>query len=73
MSCRSIDRREFLGLLGAGSAMTGVGIGATRVIARTDSGAVVESDGEYGGFLVERLTSGQLPYECDPNRAATDE
>ncbi len=66
MSHRSMDRREFLGLLGAGSAITSVGFGGTRLVARTNSGAVVESESEYGGFLVEKLTTGQIPYECDP-------
>jgi reductive dehalogenase len=67
MAKESMDRREFLGLLGAGSAALGIGIAAPNVLAKTKDGVVVQSEGEYGELLVERLTGGRFPYECDPS------
>ena len=64
MTDRSMKRREFLGLLGAGTAAVGLGA-APRIVARTPDGVIVESESEYGGFLVEKLSAGRLPYECD--------
>ncbi len=37
-----------------------------RVLGATDRGVLVESKAEYGGFVVEKLTSGRFPYEVDP-------
>lgn len=67
MSERSMDRRRFLELVGAGTAALGAGLAPARLLARTKDGVIVESESEYGGFLVERLTAGKLPYECDPD------
>ena len=67
MAKESMDRREFLGLLGAGSAALGIGIAAPNVLAKTKDGVVIQSEGEYGELLVERLTGGRFPYECDPS------
>ena len=74
-----MDRRHFLSVLGAGSAAAGrgvVGLGgvsaalggmlaAPRVLGSTKRGALVESEAEYGGFVVEKLTDGRFPYEID--------
>jgi len=64
MTDSHMKRREFLGLLGAGTAALGLGA-APRVVARTPNGVIVESESEYGGFLVEKFSAGCLPYECD--------
>jgi len=40
------------------------------VVGATERGVVVESEAEYGGFLVEKLTGGDRPYEVDPSRLA---
>jgi epoxyqueuosine reductase len=53
-----MDRRNFLGTFGAGLALP-------RVVARTEAGVLVESEAEYGGFLVEKLSGGAVPYEVD--------
>ena len=71
-----MDRRRFLSVLGAGSAAAGVGvggvsaalggmIGAPRILGATERGVLVESEAEYGGFAVEKLSDGQVPYEID--------
>ncbi len=62
MKDRPVDRRTFMGMLGAGSATL---LSAPRLIATTECGVLIESDSEYGGFLVEKLSSGSFPYECD--------
>jgi reductive dehalogenase len=67
MPTQSMDRRDFLGLLGAGSAALGFGIADPNVLAKTKDGVVVQSEGEYGELLVERLTGARFPYECDPS------
>ncbi len=74
-----IDRRRFLRVLGAGAAASGTGVGAfsaalggllasPEIVGATDRGILVESEAEYGGFLVEKLSSGQFPYEIDAQR-----
>ena len=60
-----MDRRNFLELCGAGSATLGAGLALPRVVARTENGVLVESEAEYGGFLVEKLSNGAVPYEVD--------
>ena len=62
MKDRSVNRRTFMGMLGAGSATL---LSAPRLIATTERGVLVESDSDYGGFVVEKLSSGSFPYECD--------
>ncbi len=69
MSDRRMDRRDFLGLLGAGSAALGVGMGVglttPTVVGATEAGILVESESEYGSFMVEKLTDGAFPYDID--------
>lgn len=60
-----MHRRYFLARLGAGSAVLGAGAAFPRVAGRTASGVLVESEDEYGGFLVEKLSGGTVPYEID--------
>ncbi len=62
-----MDRRNFLEMFGGTSATLGVGMAMPKVVGRTDSGVVVESEAEYGGFLVEKLSGGSLPYEVNEN------
>ncbi len=67
MSESSVDRRNFLHMLGLGAGALGAGLAAPRVVAETENGHLVESESEYGGFLVEQLTDGRFPYQCDPD------
>lgn len=67
MSEESIDRRNFLQLVGMGAGAFGAGLVAPTVVAETADGFLIESESEYGGFLVEKLADGKLPYECDPD------
>ncbi len=65
-----LDRRTFLGLVGAGSAALGAGLTLPRVVAATERGYLVESASEYGGFRVEQLTGERRPYAIDPDLLA---
>jgi reductive dehalogenase len=64
-----MDRRDFLGLMGTGSAALGVGMGVglttPTVVGATETGVLVESESEFGGFVVEKLTDGAFPYDID--------
>jgi len=53
MSEESIDRRNFLQLVGMGTGAFGAGLVAPTVVAETADGFLIESESEYGGFLVE--------------------
>ncbi|MGD9344372.1 MAG: reductive dehalogenase [Candidatus Aminicenantes bacterium] len=61
----SIERREFIKRLGAG-AVLGLSHSIHRVVAKTPAGIVVDSPGDYGGFLVEKIAGKSFPYEFDP-------
>jgi len=77
-----MDRRRFLTVLGAGTAAAGTGVAgvggitgalggvfaAPRVLGATERGVVVESEAEFGSFLVEKLTDGRFPYEIDEGK-----
>jgi len=60
-----INRREFLNLLGIGTVAFGAAFRAPKIIAKTKDGVLVESEDEYGGFLVKKLTGDQYPYVVD--------
>ena len=60
-----MHRRDFLSAIGVGSA--GAALGVPKVLAATSNGVLVESESEFGGFVVEKLSPGQFPYECDPD------
>ncbi len=62
----SMNRRDFLQTLGIGSALVGAGLTVPKLIAKTPNGAIVESEQEYGGFQVEKLTNGTFPYKVKP-------
>jgi reductive dehalogenase len=66
MSDQSIKRRDFLRLLGIGSAALGAGLATFKIVGKTENGVLVESKNEYGGFLVEKLTNGKYPYKVKP-------
>ena len=55
MSKQSIQRRDFLKRLGLGSAVLGVNMAVPGLISKTKSGILVQSEPEYGGFVVEKL------------------
>ncbi len=57
--------------LAAGLAGVSTLLGTPRILGATERGVVVESEAEYGGFLVEKLTGGALPYQADPKRLAS--
>jgi len=65
MKYNAIDRRSFLQLLSFGGAVLGSGFSIPTVVGRSSKGALVESVGEYGSFLVEKMTDGSYPYEYD--------
>ncbi len=52
MSNPSVNRRDFLKLIGIGASSLGLGIAGPKPMAKTRDGTLVESPGEYGGFLV---------------------
>jgi len=54
------------GIAGVSAALGGL-LATPRVLGATDRGVVVESEAEYGGFVVEKLTNGRFPYEIDPD------
>lgn len=55
------------GILAGGAAGLGALLAAPRVLGATERGVVVESEVEYGPFLVEQLRDGRFPYEIDPD------
>lgn len=63
MSDQSVNRRDFLKLIGLG----GAGFAVPTVIGKSSNGYLVESEEEYSGFLVEKLSGDKPPYEYDPN------
>jgi reductive dehalogenase len=67
MSKHTVNRREFLKIMGIGASSLGIGIAASKSIAKTPDGLLVESPSEYGGFLVEKISERKYPYECDPH------
>jgi reductive dehalogenase len=68
MSESSVNRRDFLKFLGIGTSSLGLGIAGPKLIAKTRDGTLVESSGEYGGFLVEKLDVKNFPYEYDHDK-----
>ena len=67
MSEHSIDRRNFLKLLGAGTASLGAGFVAPTIVGKTENGFLLESETEYGGFLIEQLNNAENPNPYDPD------
>ncbi len=66
MNDHAMQRREFLKLMGVGTASVGLGNHMPAVVSRTPDGILVDSHEEYGGFLVERITDPNFPYKIDP-------
>jgi reductive dehalogenase len=61
-----IERREFIKRLGVGAATIGLSHSSSGIIGKTPGGVVVDSPGEFGGFLVEKIADSNFPYEYDP-------
>ena len=64
----SIKRRDFLKLLGAGAGSFALGVGVIppTLVAKTEDGVLLESEAEYGGFLIKKYTGDDYPYDIDP-------
>jgi reductive dehalogenase len=63
----SINRRDFLRIMGLGGVAFGAALKAPRLVGKVPGGVLVESEELYGGFLVKKLTGDEYPYEIDPN------
>jgi epoxyqueuosine reductase len=61
MRKNSINRRNFLKSMGIGGATLGAGFAVPKIIAKTANGVLVESESEYGGFQVEKLSNNNYP------------
>lgn len=68
MSNSSLDRRDFLKLMGLGTSALGLGALTPKILGKTSRGVLVESPNEYGGFLVEKLENKNYPYEFDSKK-----
>jgi len=66
MSDSSLRRRDFLKMLGIGTAIGGM-YTVPKVISKTPHGVLVESHEEYGGFAVETMTDREYPYRIKPD------
>ena len=66
MGNSKVDRRNFLKKVGLGAAATVV-LGSQRIIGKTNNGYLVESEEEYGEFLVEKLSGEKYPYQIKPD------
>ncbi|MFP3854091.1 MAG: reductive dehalogenase [Anaerolineales bacterium] len=67
MSETNINRRDFLKIMGLESAALGTALAVPKLVGRTANGVLLESKEYYGGFLVEKRSAGDPPYEIDPN------
>lgn len=61
-----MNRRNFLKMAGMSTAAIGAGFVLPVIVGETKKGVLVESQEQYGGFLVEQLTKGNFPYKADP-------
>jgi epoxyqueuosine reductase len=66
MSKKLMNRRDFLHTMGISAAGVGAVLTAPKLVGETTKGIVVESEKEYGGFLVEKLNKENLPYQYNP-------
>jgi reductive dehalogenase len=65
MKKEAIDRRDLLKAMGTGIAALGTGLVAPTFVARTANGELVQSEDEYGGYTVERMTTLNDAYQMD--------
>ncbi len=65
MERASMERRDVLRTLAGGAAFGSV-LGLPRVVGHTAAGELLESDAEYGGFVVERPSGPRGGNEYDP-------
>jgi len=68
MDKQTVNRRNFIKLLGIGASSLGLGTAGPKPMAKTREGTLIESPGEYGGFLVEKLNAKNFPYEYDTEK-----
>jgi epoxyqueuosine reductase len=59
-----MNRRDFLKMLG----LAGVALPATKLIGHVGQDELVEDEVEYGGFLIQRHTASNPPYQVDDGR-----
>ncbi|MCP4707997.1 MAG: hypothetical protein GY869_05185, partial [Planctomycetes bacterium] len=62
---KELNRRRFLQSVGI-TAAAGMTMGAPKILAQTENGVLVEDKSQYGDFIVEKLSGGKFPYECNP-------
>ena len=67
MNGKTTNRRNFLKGIGIAGATLGSSMAIPKIIAKTSNGEVVESESEYGGFQVEKLSNHQFPYKIKPD------
>lgn len=60
------NRRNFLKKAGLGFAGL-MAFEQTKIVGRTRDGYLVESENEYGGFTIEKLSNRKMPYEINPD------
>jgi reductive dehalogenase len=66
MAKNAIDRRDFLKMMGISTAAVGLNFSVPKVVGRNEKGLILESEEEYGGFQVQKLSGDKPPYEYDP-------
>ena len=66
----SVNRRDFLKLIGIGASSLGLGIASPKALAETPDGMLVESPNEYGSFLVEKLKDKNFRTNTKPKKSS---
>ena len=67
MKTNNVSRRDFLKKTGLSLGAIST-IGSMSVVAKSRDGYLVESEGEYGGFVVEKLSGRKMPYQINPDK-----
>lgn len=62
-----VNRRDFIRKAGLGIGAIATA-GSANVLAKTKDGYLVESEEEYGEFLVEKLSGKNFPYQVNPDK-----
>ncbi len=61
-----MKRRHFFKMMGVGAASLGISAPLVYSISKTKHGELIRAPQDYGGFVVERLDDGRLPYAIEP-------